>query len=105
MVMQLSTNRSPSCFPVSIDEITGIDQVKALPGVVSLEMDYLPGDTIKKEGNVKQRLAEIVVIGDDYADLGVKIEEIFKLLHAKDRFGDEMLIEPFSTANLGKYYS
>ena len=95
----------PCIKPGTIDEITGIDKVKALPGVVSLEMDYLPGDTIKKEGNVKQRLAEIVVIGDDYADLGVKIEEIFKLLHAKDRFGDEMLIEPFSTANLGKYYS
>ena len=89
-----SYNVSLLCRPGTIAEISGIDEIRKLPGVFDVVVEHPVGDTITEA--MKGRLAQITVrvLGGAATALQMKNEmlEIQRLAHVVSDTGEEMIL-------------
>ena len=87
----------PALRPGKIGTIEGLEEIKALPGVVSAFPRFSPGEEVKATGNVNQRFCEIDLVCESPEALKVLADRVFSLLSVRDENGGEMLISRFDT--------
>ena len=89
-----SYNVSLLCKPGKIAKITGLDEIRALPGVFDVVVAHPVGDTITEA--MKGRLAQITVriLGraDDIPSMKAEMLEIQRLGHVISETGEEMIL-------------
>ena len=89
-----SYNVSLLCKPGKIASITGLDEIRQLPGVFDAVVDHPVGDTITQA--MKGRLAQITVriLGgaDDVETMKNEMLEIQRLAHVVSDTGEEMIL-------------
>ena len=89
-----SYNISLLCKPGKIAEITGLDEIRKLPGVLDVVVAHPVGDTITQA--MKGRLAQITVrvLGraDSIEEMKKEMLEIQRLAHVISERGEEMIL-------------
>ena len=94
MFSKYSYNISLLCKPGKIAEITGLDEIRKLPGVLDVVVAHPVGDTITQA--MKGRLAQITVrvLGraDSIEEMKKEMLEIQRLAHVISERGEEMIL-------------
>ena len=89
-----SYNVSLLCKPGKITEISGLDEIRKIPGVIDIVVAHPAGDTITQA--MKGRLAQITVriLGraDDIDTMKKEMMEIQNLAHVISEDGEEMIL-------------
>ena len=89
-----SYNVSLLCKPGTVAKITGLDEIRLLPGVFDVVVAHPEGDTITEA--MKGRLAQITVrvLGraDDIESMKNEILEIQRIAHVISDTGEEMIL-------------
>lgn len=89
-----SYNVSLLCKPGKIAEISGLDEIRKIPGVIDIVVAHPAGDTITQA--MKGRLAQITVriLGraDDIDTMKKEMMEIQNLAHVISEDGEEMIL-------------
>ena len=79
----------------------GLDEIRALPEVVSFEQHYTVGDTIPVVDNVTMVHYRIFLVTDNMEHLKTTIKKIQQTIHVYDAEGRAMLDENFDVERLG----
>ena len=79
----------------------GLDEVRAMPEVVSFEQHYTVGDTIKVVDNVSMVHYRIFLVADTMEHLKKTIQKIQQTIHVTDTMGNAMLDDDFDVERLG----
>ena len=82
-------------LPGTIASITGLEEIKAIPGVISVFTDYSVGDTVGAHYNASQRLGEIDFIGSSIESLQDILYKIYDTLTVLDEHGQNMVFSKF----------
>ncbi len=82
----------PTLKPGIISKISGVDEIRNHPDVVSVFERYTVGDEIKPTHNVGQRFAEINIVCDSNAQLSEVTKWVYNTLKIMDTNGDDMKI-------------
>ncbi len=89
-----SYNVSLLCRPGKVEKITGLDEIRKLPGVIDIVLAHPPGDVITEA--MKGRLAQITVrilgCADSVDQMEKEILEIQRLAHVISDTGEEMIL-------------
>lgn len=89
-----SYNVSLLCKPGKVDLITGLEEIRRLPGVINVVIAHPAGDTITQA--MKGRLAQITVriLGeaDNVEQMKKEMLEIQRLAHVVSDTGEEMIL-------------
>jgi hypothetical protein len=80
----------------------GLDEIKALPEVVSFEQHYTVGDTIPVVDNVTMVHYRIFLVTEDLDHLKKTIRKIQNTIFVYDDEGNSMLDENFDVERLGR---
>lgn len=79
-------------YPGKLETISGMDEVRSLPYVVSLVQKHNVGYVVPGSGDVKQRIFEAVVVLESKKEEAEKaISSIKNLIKLKNEKGDELL--------------
>ncbi len=79
-------------YPGKLSFLSGIDEVRKLPGVVSLVQKHSIGDIIPDSGDVKQRMFEIgVVVENTEKSIAELVKKIGELIIIQNDKGENML--------------
>lgn len=76
-----------------IDHIEGLDEVKAMPGVLNITQMCYPGDEILENNQIGRAVFRIHVVGEDSESLAQRLVEISRTLRIMSTNGEEMQIE------------
>lgn len=101
---QISCKLSPLVKTGRIKKIIGLDKIKTLPDVVSVNPSYEDGDLVNGEGTLKQIVCRFFIVSKTKEDLIDTIDKIYSLFSVKDIDGNEMLIGKFNTLLIKENY-
>jgi biotin carboxylase len=85
----------------TISTITGLDQIRALTGVVNVTEVRKVGDVIEANGTTSQLVVRIHLVARSMNTLSGVIEQINKLLHIKDEFEHDMILHRYKLSDFG----
>ncbi len=101
---QMACKLSPLVHTGKIKSIEGLDEIRKLPGVISVNPSYRVGDTVTGEGTLKQIICRFFLLTDDKEELKELIEKIHSLLKVRDDNDQEMLFGLFDANILEERY-
>lgn len=76
-----------------IGDITGLEVVKSIPGIIHTTIQRKVGDVIKKDGTLGQVNLRFYIVKDTIEDICKVIEEIQRSVHVTDECGNDMLLK------------
>lgn len=79
----------------TIGKITGLDEIRKHPDVVSVFERLLVGDTVVESHNVGQRFCEISLVSDGAQQMRDVIRWIYDTLKITDTNGEDMIVSRF----------
>lgn len=82
-------------LPGTIESISGVEEIKEMAGMISVNLRYGVGDSVSSEANVGRRFAEINFLARDYAEALKTSEKIQATLSVIGDQGD-MIISSFA---------
>jgi len=88
---------SPLVKTGKIVNLNGLDEIKKLKCVVSVNPSYREGETVDGYGTLKQIICRFFIVSDTKEELKETIEKIYSLLEVLDENGNSMLLTPFDT--------
>ena len=94
---KLAAQLLPALRPGIIASITGLEEIRAMAGVVSAFPRFSVGEEVKAAGNVNQRFCEIDLVCGSPEELKALADRVFATLSVRDEAGQEMLISRFDT--------
>ncbi len=83
-----------------IKEIQGYEEASKLKDVIYPELRYKVGDTVPANGTLKQSHIRFFIVSDSAKELADTINEIKRLIHVKDKDGNEMIYSDFDPSRL-----
>ena len=101
---QICCKLSPIVRTGRISKICGLEEIRALADVVSVNPSYRDGDTVKGEGTLKQIVCRFFIVSETKEDLKKTIDQIQTCLHVVDDEGREMLTGLFDSNILNMLY-
>lgn len=101
---KISCKLSPLVRVGKIAELNGLEKIKQLKDVVSINPSYNVGDVVTGEGTLKQIVCRFFIVSDDKTNLINTINKIYELLSVKDDIGANMLIGKFDTSTIEELY-
>ena len=101
---KISCKLSPLVKTGMIAKLNGLDQIKRLEDVVSVNPSYNEGDEVTGEGTLKQIVCRFFIVSDTKEKLINTINNIYDLLEVKDNLGRDMLIGKFDPSNIEDLY-
>lgn len=87
-----------------IDKLIGLDEIRSLPGVVSVNPSYDEGDVVEGIGTLKQIISRFFIVADTKEELKERIDNVHNMLQVLDEKGDSMMLTPFDTNILLERY-
>jgi len=85
----------PTLKPGVIASISGLEEIKNHPNVVSVFERFKVGETIKPTHNVNQRFAEIDIVCANNEDAAATTRWVYETLKITDENGNDMLVSKF----------
>lgn len=76
--------------PGKVSKIEGLDDVRNLPGIISVIPLLHEGDTVDMVGTLQQVLARIHMVLDDRENIKTTVNEIYRLINVTDEKGYDM---------------
>lgn len=101
---KISCKLSPLVKCGKIAKIEGLEKIKQLKDVISVNPSYNEGDEVIGEGTLKQIICRFFIVSDNKSNLIKTINEIYDLLKVTDDLGDSMLIGEFDTSDIEELY-
>ena len=101
---QISSKLSPLVRTGKIGRIEGLDAIKSIPGVVSVNPSYEEGDTVTGEGTLKQIICRFFIVCESKNELADVIDRIQNTLSVVDEEGRNMIVGLFDTDLLRDLY-
>ena len=101
---QIACKLSPLAHTGKIRIIEGLEEIRKLPGVISVCPSYKVGDIITGEGTLKQIICRFFLLADNKEELKDLIEKIYSLFSVKSEDNQEMLFGLFDTSILDERY-
>lgn len=95
---------SPLVKTGKIAELSGLEEISELDGVVSVNPSYNVGDTVSGYGTLKQIVCRFFIVSDNKQNLISTINKIYRILKVRDKSGNDMLIGQFDTDLIDKLY-
>lgn len=95
---------SPLVRTGKICEIQGLEQISALPDVVSVNPSYRDGDEVTGEGTLKQIVCRFYIVSKTKDNMIHTIQQINTLLKVLDENGDDMRIATFDPGIIEEVY-
>ena len=80
-----------------IGKIEGLNEIKAIDGVVDAYPNYEEGSEVKGLGTQRQMLANIFIVTEDKERLKACVDAVIKCINVYDESGCDMLLKPFET--------
>lgn len=102
--LQICCKLSPIVRTGHISKIYGLEEIRALTDVVSVNPSYRDGDIVKGEGTLKQIVCRFFIVSETKEDLKKTIDHIQTCLHVVDDEGEEMLTGLFDSNILNILY-
>ena len=90
--------------PGRISGFVGLDEIKELDDVVHVNPSYLPGAEVKDVGTLKQIACRFFIVSETKERLKQSIDDVNRLFDVLDDDGRSLLMEPFDTDLILKYY-
>lgn len=100
----LACKLSPIFRCGKIGKIVGLEEIKKVDGLISLNPSYHDGDEIEGAGTLKQIVCRFFVKGKNKTELKDRIDKINNLFDVIDENGSSMLVSKFDTNILLKEY-
>lgn len=88
---------SPLVKEGKIGQIKGIEGIKKIDGVVSVNPNYDDGDIVTGLGTQRQMAANIFIVAHTKEELKSRVDDVIKLFDVLDETGESMLLKPFDT--------
>lgn len=101
---QISCKLSPLVKVGKIAQLNGLEKIKKLSDVVSVNSSYRAGDEVTGEGTLKQIVSRFFIVSDTKENLINTIEKINGLLEVLDENGEDMLMGKFDTEVIRQFY-
>ena len=95
---------SPLVKEGKIGYIRGIDEIRNVKGVVSVNPNYEDGDVVCGLGTQRQMAANIFIVSSNKEDLIDIVDTVNKHFDVIDEYGDSMLLTPFDTKIISEKY-
>lgn len=95
---------SPLVKVGKIAKLKGLDEIKKLKGVVSVNPSYREGETVDGYGTLKQIICRFFIVSNTKEELKETIERIYDKLVVIDESGNSMLLTPFNTSTILEEY-
>ena len=94
-IRQCCINLYIALKPGTIMKMTGVDAVRAVPGVLNVTQLLEEGDVIEKTGSLSQVCIRMHVIGDSREAVNKTLDAIYQTLDIRDTYGNDMILERF----------
>lgn len=94
---------SPLVRTGKIVSLKGLEEIKKMKGVVSVNPSYDEGDIVDGYGTLKQIICRFFIVTDSKVELKTIINHIYDALEVLDEYGSSMLLTPFNTDIIEKY--
>lgn len=94
---------SPLVRTGKIVSLKGLEEIKKMKGVVSVNPSYDEGDIVDGYGTLKQIICRFFIVADSKVELKTIINHIYDALEVLDEYGSSMLLTPFNTDIIEKY--
>lgn len=101
---QIGCKLSPLARGGKISKFGGLEDIRNLPDVVSVNPSYREGDNVEGIGTLKQVVCRFFIISDDKKSLIDTIEKIYEMLEVVDENGNDMIIGKFDTSIIENLY-
>ncbi|MBE7089982.1 MAG: ATP-grasp domain-containing protein [Clostridiales bacterium] len=88
-----------------IGKIEGVEEIKAIEGVVDVYPNYDDGGEVKGLGTQRQMLANIFIVADTKEELKERTEKVIDAVKCYDVDGNDMLLKPFNTEIIIEEYN
>lgn len=95
---------TPIVKPGIIHRIEGLEDIAKYPGVFDITPVHEVGDKISLRGTLDQLLTRIFIIANNKQELKSTINKINENLRVTNINGENMLLKPFDTKYLDKFY-
>ena len=118
LIERYMTSKEVSLFYIAIDgeihltamgnryvkhsEIKGVEQIRALPGVIDLIFTYLAGEEIpqKAVGTLAQVILRVFIVSETKEQLKQTMDEVHRSIEIHSTTGEDMLLPTFDTHEL-----
>lgn len=87
-----------------IGEITGIEKIRRMNGVVGVNPNYENGDTVAGLGTQRQMAANIFITAPTIELLKERVDAVIKAFEVNDNEGNSMLLKSFNTDIISSEY-
>lgn len=94
---------SPLVRTGKIVSLKGLEEIKKMKGVVSVNPSYDEGDIVDGYGTLKQIICRFFIVADSKVELKTIINHVYDALEVLDEYGSSMLLTPFNTDIIEKY--
>lgn len=101
---KIACKLSPLVKTGEIAKLEGLDEIKELTDVVSINPSYDVGDVVSGEGTLKQIVCRFFIISENKKSLIDTIEQIYSLLKVENFAAENMLIGKFNTDIINELY-
>lgn len=88
-----------------IAKMDGLDEIAAMPEVVSVNPSYRIGETVTGIGTLKQIICRFFVVADTKQELREAIDKIYKIFIVEDENGSSMFLTFFDSGIIDKNYN
>ena len=95
---------SPLVKVGQINRLIGLDEIRKMPGVVSVNPSYRDGEIVTGYGTLKQIACRFFIVADTKQELKCIIDRIMGIYDVIDDNGQSMLMKPFDTQIISNYY-
>ena len=96
---------SPLIRTGRIKKIVGIDKIRDIDGIISINPSYNDGDTVEGLGTLKQIVCRFYIIADTKEELKKRIDKVYEMFDVIDDNGDSMMLKKFDTRKLENFGS
>ncbi|MDE7104357.1 MAG: ATP-grasp domain-containing protein [Ruminococcus sp.] len=86
---------SPLVKEGKIGRIEGVDAIRNMYGVISVNPNYEDGETVKGLGTQRQMAANIFIYADNRDELAERVDQVIKNFRVFDENDGNMLLKPF----------
>lgn len=87
-----------------IEKLGGLEEIKKLDGVVSVNPSYRQGETVDGYGTLKQIICRFFIVAETKEKLKETIDKIYRKLEVLDENGNSMLMTPFDSNIITENY-
>lgn len=90
----------PTASPGKIAAVSGVEEIEAMPEVISYSQRHTIGGVVEWTFDVNQRVAEIVVLADNTQKLQEAIRKIQQKYQVIDEHGNDIVYAPFNVSRI-----